>query len=92
MKKYLVGVAILTFAFALFGYAYWQGTPAWLRVVAQAVFAIAIVLGFIYAIFPPKDGRKRGGQIGLFPPSWQRWILDGPDEKNMKGKSTVAGK
>jgi hypothetical protein len=89
MKKYLIGIAILGVALILFGYAFIHGTPEWLRIAAQLGVALFLILGSVYTIFPPKDGRIRSGRIVLFPPSWQRWILDEPVEECQKPKATI---
>jgi hypothetical protein len=81
MKKYLIGITILGVAITLFGYAFIHGTPDWLRIAAQVGVALVLILGSVYTIFPPKDGRIRSGQFIIFPPSWQRWLLDEPVEK-----------
>lgn len=82
MKKYLIGIAILGVAFTLFGYAFIQGTPDWLRTAALVAVALSLILGTVYSIFPPKDGRIRSGHFVIFPPSLQRWLLDEPVEKD----------
>jgi hypothetical protein len=82
MKKYLIGIAILGVAITLFGYSIVHGTPHWLIIAAQVGVALLVILGSIYAIFPPKDSRLRSGLFTIiFPPSWQRWLLDEPLEK-----------
>ena len=82
MKKYLIGITILIVATTLFGYAFIHGTPGWLRLAAQVGVVLLLILGSLYTIFPPKDGRIRSGVfIIIFPPSWQRWLLDEPLEK-----------
>jgi hypothetical protein len=82
MKKYLVGTAVLGVAITLFGYSIINGTPHWLEVAAQVGVALLLILGSIYTIFPPKDGRIRSGLFTIiFPLSWQRWLLDEPLDK-----------
>ena len=81
MKKYLIGITILGVAITLFGYAFIHGTPDWLRIATQVGVAFVLILGSVYTIFPPKDGRKLSGRFVIFPPSWQRWLLDEPVEK-----------
>lgn len=78
MKKYLIGITILVVAVTVFGYAFIHGTPNWLRIAAQVAVALVLILGSVYTIFPPKDGRIRSGRFVIFPPSWQRWLLDEP--------------
>lgn len=93
MKKYLIGVAILGVALTLFGYAFIYGTPDWLRIAAQVGVAVLLILGSVYKIFPPKDGRTQSGLFTIiFPTSWQRWLLDEPVEKGRKQKATIGGK
>jgi hypothetical protein len=89
MKKYLIGIAILAVAITLFGYAFIRGTPEWLRIAAQLGEALFLILGSVYTIFPPKDGRIRSGRFIVFPPSWQRWILDEPVEEGQRQKATI---
>jgi hypothetical protein len=82
MKKYLIGIAILGVAITLFGYSIIHGTPRWLEIAAQVGVALLLILGSVYTIFPPKDGRIRSGLFTIiFPLSWQRWLLDEPLEK-----------
>jgi hypothetical protein len=82
MKKYMIAIAILGVAFTLFGYAFIHGTPHWLIIAAQVGVALLLILGSVYTIFPPKDGRIRSGLFTIiFPLSWQRWLLDEPLEK-----------
>ena len=89
MRKYLIGIAILGVAITLFGYAFIHGTPAWLRIAAQLGVAFFLIVGSVYTIFPPKDGRIRSGRFIVFPPSWQRWLLDEPAEEGQKPKATI---
>jgi len=90
MKKYLIGVTILGVAFTLFGYAFTHGTPDWLRIAAQVGVAFLLILGSVYKIFPPKDGRIRSGLFTIiFPPSCQRWLLEEPVEKGNKQEATI---
>jgi len=81
MKKYLIGMTILGVAITLFGYTFIHGTPDWLRMAAEVGVALILILGSVYTIFPPKDGRIRSGRFVIFPPSWQRWLLDEPVER-----------
>ena len=82
MKKYLIGITILGVAITLFGYSIIHGTPHWLIIAAQVGVALLLILGSVYKIFPPKDGRIRSGLFTIiFPLSWQRWLLDEPLEK-----------
>jgi hypothetical protein len=81
MKKFLIGITILGVAITLFGYAFIHGSPDWLRIAAQVGVGLVLILGSVYTIFPPKDGRIRSGHFVIFPPSWQRWLLDEPVEK-----------
>jgi hypothetical protein len=93
MKKYLICVTILGVAFASFGYAFIHGTPDWLRIAAQIGVAVLLILGSVYKIFPPKDGRIRSGLFTiLFPPIWQRWLLDEPVEKGKKREAAIGSK
>jgi hypothetical protein len=93
MKRYLIGVTILGAAFALFGYAFVHGTPDWLRIAAQVGVAFVLILGSVYTIFPPKNGRTRGGVfIIIFPPSWQRWLLDEPVGKGNNQEAAIGRK
>ena len=82
MKKYLIGITIPAFAIMLFGYSIIHGTPAWLRMATQLGVALVLIVGSVYKIFPPKDGRIVSGRFVIFPPSWQRWLLDEPLEKD----------
>ena len=69
MKKYLIGIAILGVAITLFGYSIIHGTPRWLEIAAQVGVALLLILGSVYTIFPPKDGRIRSGLFTIiFPP------------------------
>jgi hypothetical protein len=82
MKKYLIGITILGVAITLFGYSIIHGTPRVLIIAAQAGAALLLILGSVYKIFPPKDGRIQSGLFTIiFPLSWQRWLLDEPLEK-----------
>ena len=93
MKKYLIGVAILGVALTLFGYAFIHGTPDWLRIAAQVGVAVLLILGSVYKIFPPKDGRIRSGLFTIiFPASWQGWLLDEPAEKGKKQEARIGSK
>lgn len=84
MKKYLIGITILGVATTLFGYAFIHGIPDWLKIAAQVGVALMLILGSVYKIFPPKDGRIGSGLYTIiFPPSWRRWLLD---ERVEKGK------
>jgi hypothetical protein len=92
MNKYLIGITILVAAFALFGYVFIHGTPDWLRVATQVGVAFVLILGSVYTIFPPKDGRIRTGRFVIFPPSLQCWLLDEPMEKGKKQRVTIGSK
>jgi hypothetical protein len=92
MKKYLIGIAILGIAATLFGYALIHGTPDWLRTAAQVGVALFLILGSVYTIFPPKDGRIQNGRFVVFPPSWQRWLLDEPGQKGKRQEARFGSK
>ena len=65
------------------GYLFFHGTPDWLRAASLVGVALLLILGSVYTIFPPKDGRIRSGLFTIiFPPSWQRWLLDDPVNKD----------
>lgn len=92
MKKYLIGIAILGFAATLFGYALIHRTPDWLRTAAQVGVALFLILGSVYTIFPPKDDRIQNGRLIVFPPSWQRLLLDEPGQKGKRQEARFGSK
>jgi len=80
MRKWLIGIAILAVYAALL--AVGPLGPLWVKAAGFSVFFLYLVAGSVYlAIRFARGERIEGPQLGLFPKSWQRWMLDEPDPK-----------
>jgi len=81
MRKYFVGIAILVSCACLLAFGL-HGFLEWLRDIGFSIAALYFVGGSVYLTIRFARGDKiRGPQLGLFPKSWQRWILDEPVPK-----------
>ncbi len=80
MKKMLLQLLVsAAWVFAIAYGASGANLPRWLQRTGWFLFAIYLVGGSLYLLLKPKDAGQRWGQAGMFPRSWQRWFLDGPD-------------
>ena len=87
-KKWLIGFAILAFCALMLAFGVSTGIPLRAKEAGWAIYALVLFGGSLYLILRylilgPRRGSGRSfGQIALFPRSWQRWILDEPQEKS----------
>ncbi len=82
MQRYWIGIAILVSCAGLLVYRLTPGFPLWLQWAGFFVVAVYLLGGSIYlSIRYIKGDRISGGQLGLYPRSWRRWMLDERDDK-----------
>ncbi|HZB87902.1 MAG TPA: hypothetical protein VE291_04525 [Terracidiphilus sp.] len=90
VKHWLIGGAINLFCLGILALGLSPGFPVWLKELGWTVYLLLLLGGSVYLVvrfFFDRHKKGRGvvlGPLGLYPRSWQRWLVGESDEKPEK--------